>query len=52
MTDPSLGMVTSAGSYAIASLTAMRNATLVERLIEAGIIILGKGNLTEFCGLK
>lgn len=30
MTDPSLGMITSAGSYAIASLTANRNATIVD----------------------
>lgn len=52
VTDPSLGMVTSAGSYAVASLYPRRNATLVDRLIEAGTIILGKGNLTEFCGLK
>ncbi|ROV92149.1 hypothetical protein VSDG_07550 [Cytospora chrysosperma] len=50
--NPSLGMVTSAGSYAVASLYPRRNATLVDRLIEAGTIILGKGNLTEFCGLK
>lgn len=45
-------MVTSAGSSAVASLKAKRNATLVDRLIEAGAIVLGKGNLTEFCGLK
>ncbi|KAK7747238.1 hypothetical protein SLS53_001491 [Cytospora paraplurivora] len=52
VTDQSLGMVTSAGSSAVASLKARRNATLVDRLIEAGAIVLGKGNLTEFCGLK
>ncbi|KAJ9144219.1 Amidase-like protein [Pleurostoma richardsiae] len=52
VTDPSLGMVTSAGSFAVASLKARRNATLVERLIDAGLIILGKANMTEFCGHK
>ncbi|ROV91721.1 hypothetical protein VPNG_09964 [Cytospora leucostoma] len=52
VTDQSLGMVTSAGSSAVASLRAKRNATLVDRIIEAGAIVLGKGNLTEFCGLK
>lgn len=45
-------MVTSAGSSAIASLQATRNASLVDKLLEAGVIVLGKGNLTEFCGLK
>ncbi|KAH8775372.1 amidase-like protein [Diaporthe sp. PMI_573] len=52
VTGPSLGMVSSAGSSAIASLQATRNATLVDRLLDAGMILLGKGNLTEFCGLK
>ncbi|KAJ0119828.1 hypothetical protein J7T55_014033 [Diaporthe amygdali] len=52
VTAPSLGMVSSAGSSAIASLQATRNASLVDRLLEAGMIVLGKGNLTEFCGLK
>ncbi|KAF3761421.1 amidase signature enzyme, partial [Cryphonectria parasitica EP155] len=49
VTHPSLGMVTSAGSCAIASLVAKRNATVVDKLLEAGIIVLGKGNLTV-CG--
>lgn len=52
VTERSLGMVSSAGSSAIASLRATRNASLVDRLLEAGMIVLGKGNLTEFCGLK
>ncbi|CAN8098535.1 unnamed protein product [Discula destructiva] len=52
VTHPSLGMGSSAGSSAIASLTATRNATVVDRLLDAGVIILGKANLTEFCGMK
>lgn len=52
VTEPSLGMITSVGAGAIASLQATRNASLVDRLFEAGMIVLGKGNLTEFCGLK
>ncbi|PSR82679.1 amidase-like protein [Coniella lustricola] len=52
VTHPCLGMTTTAGSCAIASLTAKRNATVVELLIKAGVIVLGKGNMTEFSGMK
>src|SRR6266852_801753 len=39
---------TTAGSLALAAARATRDATLVARLREAGAIILGKANLTEF----
>jgi amidase len=31
---------------------AKRNAGVVDKLLDAGMIIIGKGNMTEFCGLK
>lgn len=40
------------GSYAFVGCIPKRNATIVDRLIRRGLIILGKSNLTEFCGLK
>ncbi|KAJ4298159.1 hypothetical protein N0V90_006058 [Kalmusia sp. IMI 367209] len=39
-------------SYAFVGCIPKRNATIVDRLIRRGLIILGKSNLTEFCGLK
>ncbi|RFU73057.1 amidase [Trichoderma arundinaceum] len=52
MTAPGLGMPTTAGSFALAEAKCKGNAPLVQKLVDAGLIILGKGNLTEFCGLK
>ncbi|KAF2002411.1 amidase signature enzyme [Amniculicola lignicola CBS 123094] len=52
MTDVNLGMDTTVGSYAFVGCIPKKNATLVDRLIRRGLIILGKSNLTEFCGLK
>ncbi|KAF2677883.1 amidase signature enzyme [Lentithecium fluviatile CBS 122367] len=52
MTDANLGMDTTVGSYAFVGCTPKKNATIVDRLIRRGMIILGKANLTEFCGLK
>lgn len=52
MTDANLGMDTTVGSYAFVGCTPKKNATIVDRLIRRGLIILGKANLTEFCGLK
>ncbi|KAM3444979.1 hypothetical protein NHJ13734_000848 [Beauveria thailandica] len=52
VTGPELGMPTTVGSAVFASMTAKRNAPLVDLLQDAGIIILGKSNMTEFCGLK
>ncbi|KAF2638485.1 amidase signature enzyme [Massarina eburnea CBS 473.64] len=52
MTDANLGMDTTVGSYAFVGCIPKKNATIVDRLIRRGLIILGKANLTEFCGLK
>jgi amidase len=42
------GMVAAAGAKALAKFSPKRDATLVARLRQAGAIILGKTNLTEF----
>lgn len=42
------GMTAAAGSAALADFEPKRDATLVRRLRQAGAIILGKTNLTEF----
>ena len=42
---------TTAGSLALAEARARRDATLVARLREAGAVILGKANLTEFANI-
>lgn len=52
MTDPRLGMDTTVGSYAFVGAKPKKNATIVDRLIRKGMIIIGKANMTEFCGLK
>ncbi|GJN78177.1 hypothetical protein PLIIFM63780_001670 [Purpureocillium lilacinum] len=52
VTDEALGMPTSAGTAVLATMKARENATIVDRMREAGLIILGKGNMTEFCGMK
>lgn len=41
-----------AGSYAFVGCIPKKSATIVERLVKRGMIIIGKSNLTEFCGLK
>lgn len=52
VTDPSLGMTTTAGVAAFLDLKAKANSVLAQRLLNAGMIILGKTNMTELCGLK
>ncbi|KAI1411627.1 amidase signature enzyme [Hypoxylon sp. FL1857] len=52
VTGPELGMPTTVGSHVFSRMQPRRNAQLVKQLINGGLIILGKGNLTEFCGLK
>jgi amidase len=42
------GLATTAGAQALAGWTSRRQATLVRRLRDAGAVILGKTNLTEF----
>lgn len=51
-THPSLGMSTSAGSLALLKARPYRNAIVVDQLIKAGAIILGKTNLSEFMNCK
>ncbi|KAI4220073.1 MAG: hypothetical protein LQ349_008177 [Xanthoria aureola] len=46
-THPDLGMDTTAGSFALAGARPKKSAEVVGRLIEAGVIILGKANLSE-----
>lgn len=52
MTSPDLGMPTTAGAVAFENSYARRNAAIVDRLLDLGLIILGKASMTEFCGLK
>ena len=51
-TGPELGMDTTAGSLVFAGTKTKKNAAVIEQLLENGLIVLGKANLTEFCGLK
>ncbi|KAJ8128010.1 hypothetical protein O1611_g5628 [Lasiodiplodia mahajangana] len=52
MTGPELGMPTTVGSYALEKAMAKQNAPIVERLIKAGAIVIGKANLSEMTGWK
>ncbi|PYI06050.1 amidase signature enzyme [Aspergillus sclerotiicarbonarius CBS 121057] len=52
VTASELGMSTTAGSYAFVGAKASKNGTITQRLIDAGLIILGKANMTEFSGMK
>jgi amidase len=56
MTHPDLGMATTVGSWAFVGAKPKKNAALVDKLIDAGLIILGKANLTvimsRFSGQK
>ncbi|KAK3941391.1 amidase signature domain-containing protein [Diplogelasinospora grovesii] len=51
-THPSLGLPTSAGSYALLNSKPQANARIIDQLIAAGLIILGKSNLSEFANCK
>ncbi|KAF2968412.1 hypothetical protein GQX73_g5175 [Xylaria multiplex] len=52
MTGPELGMPTTVGTYALEKAMARKNAPIVERLIRAGAIVIGKANLSEMTGWK
>ncbi|KAL7941016.1 amidase signature domain-containing protein [Trichoderma barbatum] len=52
MTASNLGMSTTAGSWAFVGAMATKNSAIVQLLIDAGLIILGKANMTEFAGMK
>ncbi|RKL48109.1 hypothetical protein BFJ70_g2467 [Fusarium oxysporum] len=47
-TVPELGMETTCGSWALHGMTPTANADLVDKLIQAGLIIIGKANLSEW----
>ncbi|ETS78057.1 hypothetical protein PFICI_10119 [Pestalotiopsis fici W106-1] len=52
ITASELGMTTTAGSVVFAGATASKNGVIVQKLIDAGLIIIAKGNMTEFAGMK
>ncbi|KAI0514735.1 amidase signature enzyme [Xylaria bambusicola] len=52
VTDPRLGMPTTVGSHMFSKQRATGNAPVVDQLLESGLIVIGKGNMTEFLGLK
>jgi len=52
MADSALGIDTPCGAHALVGTVARRNTTITQRLVNAGAIILGKANLTHFCGLN
>ncbi|UKZ92115.1 uncharacterized protein TrAFT101_007083 [Trichoderma asperellum] len=51
-TDPRLGMDTTAGSWALVGSRPPRNAPTVQKLLDAGGILIGKASLTEFNNFK
>ncbi|KAL6837239.1 amidase signature domain-containing protein [Trichoderma camerunense] len=51
-TDPQLGMDTTAGSWALVGSRPPRNAPTVQKLLDAGGILIGKASLTEFNNFK
>ncbi|KAK0655603.1 amidase signature domain-containing protein [Cercophora newfieldiana] len=52
ITADDLGMGTTAGSWALVGAKAKHNSVIAQKLIDAGLIILGKTNMTEFAGMK
>jgi amidase len=51
ISHPDLGMPTTGGSKAFLNADAKCNAAVVDILLDAGLIIIAKANLTEFCGM-
>ncbi|KAK3349075.1 amidase signature domain-containing protein [Lasiosphaeria hispida] len=52
ITASELGMGTTAGSRALIGAKAAKNSAIAQKLVDAGMIILGKTNMTEFAGMK
>ncbi|KAK3682983.1 amidase signature domain-containing protein [Podospora appendiculata] len=52
ITASELGMDTTAGSWALVGAKASKNSVIAQKLVDAGMIILGKTNMTEFAGMK
>lgn len=51
-TASDLGMSTTCGSLAFVGAKTSKNAIIVQKMIDGGLIILAKANMTEFCGMK
>ncbi|KAG0647437.1 Glutamyl-tRNA(Gln) amidotransferase subunit A [Hyphodiscus hymeniophilus] len=51
MTDSALGMATTCGAYALEN-TKAGNAPIIDKILRAGMIIIGKANLSELGGSK
>ncbi|MEM7798838.1 MAG: amidase family protein, partial [Chloroflexota bacterium] len=51
-TGPDLGMQTTAGSLALEGTAAPRDAFITQKLREAGAVILGKANLSEWANFR
>ncbi|KAK3942604.1 amidase [Diplogelasinospora grovesii] len=51
-TAPELGLPTTVGSFALKDSQPRANAVAIDTLIAAGMILIGKSNLSEFCGCK
>jgi len=51
-TAPGLGLQTTVGSFAFKDSKPRANAAAIDALIAAGMILIGKSNLSEFCGCK
>ncbi|KAI0466325.1 amidase signature domain-containing protein [Xylaria cf. heliscus] len=51
-THPDLGMPTTLGSYSLLTAKVSKNATIVDKMIEQGMIIVGKTNLNELSSWK
>ncbi|KAK5062767.1 hypothetical protein LTR84_004842 [Exophiala bonariae] len=52
VTDSALGMDTTSGSFAFRGVKTKKNSPVVDRLVKAGLIIIGKANLSEWAGHK
>ncbi|KAK8087765.1 hypothetical protein PG997_002726 [Apiospora hydei] len=52
ITSHEFGMPTTAGSWAFLGAKVTKSSGLVQKLMDAGMIILGKTNMTELCGMK
>ncbi|TGJ81067.1 hypothetical protein E0Z10_g7700 [Xylaria hypoxylon] len=52
ITASDLGMPTCAGAAVFAGAKASKNGAIVQMLVDAGLIILAKGNMTEYAGMK
>ncbi|KAF3067517.1 putative amidase [Trichoderma lentiforme] len=51
-THPSLGMNTTGGSLALLTSRPSKSAEIIERILGAGMIIIGKAQLSELAGFK